>query len=53
VSHGDSGELVAEGPALDVLLEAGATLGRPATWAERLLGKADHSEGPGGSAEPP
>jgi glycosyltransferase involved in cell wall biosynthesis len=53
VSHGDSGELVAEGPALDVLLEAGATLGRSATWAERLLGKADHSEGPGGSAEPP
>jgi len=53
VSHGDSGELVAEGPALDVLLEAGATLGRPATWAERLLGKADHSKGPGGSAEPP
>jgi glycosyltransferase involved in cell wall biosynthesis len=53
VSDGDSGELVSEGPALDVLLEAGATLDRPATWAERLLGKANRSEGPGGSAEPP
>jgi glycosyltransferase involved in cell wall biosynthesis len=53
VSHGDGGQLVSEGPALDVLLEAGATLGRPATWAERLLGKVNRDEGPGGSAEPP
>jgi glycosyltransferase involved in cell wall biosynthesis len=53
VSHADSGEHVCEGPALDVLLEAGATLRRPATWAERLLGKVSRIEGPGGSAEPP
>jgi glycosyltransferase involved in cell wall biosynthesis len=53
VSHGDRGELVCEGPALDVLLESGATLSRPATWAERLLGKVIRTEGPGGSAEPP
>jgi glycosyltransferase involved in cell wall biosynthesis len=52
VSNGDGGELVSEGPALDVLLEAGATLGRSATWAERLLGEAMGTEGPGGSAEP-
>jgi glycosyltransferase involved in cell wall biosynthesis len=53
VSPGDGGELVREGPALDVLLEAGATLGRPATWAERLLGQVIRTEGPGGSAAPP
>jgi glycosyltransferase involved in cell wall biosynthesis len=53
VSPGEGGELVCEGPALDVLLAAGATLGRPATWAERLLGKVIRTEGPGGSAEPP
>jgi glycosyltransferase involved in cell wall biosynthesis len=47
------GELVREGPALDVLLEAGATAARPATWAERLLGQVIRTEGPGGSAEPP
>ncbi|HEX5289542.1 MAG TPA: glycosyltransferase family 4 protein [Streptosporangiaceae bacterium] len=53
VSRGDGAELVAEGPALDLLLADGATLGRPATWAERLLGKVNRGEGPGGSAEPP
>jgi hypothetical protein len=53
VSHRDHGELVLEGPALDVLLEAGATPVRPATWAERLLGDVIRTEGPGGSAESP
>jgi glycosyltransferase involved in cell wall biosynthesis len=63
VSDGDGAEQVSEGPALDALLAAGATLGRPATWPERLLGTVvpttvlpatgNRTEGPGGSAEPP
>jgi glycosyltransferase involved in cell wall biosynthesis len=53
VSHRDRGDLVSEGPALDVLLAAGATLSRPATRAERLLGEVVRTEGPGRGAAPP
>jgi glycosyltransferase involved in cell wall biosynthesis len=53
VSHRDRGDLVSEGPALDVLLAAGAALSRPATWAERLLGEVARTEGPGRGAAPP
>jgi glycosyltransferase involved in cell wall biosynthesis len=38
VSHDDLGEIVAEGPVLDVVLGAGGTVVRPATPTERLLG---------------
>ena len=41
VSRGDDGgEGVAEGPVLDVLVESGGVIVRPATPAERLLGEA-------------
>lgn len=46
VSHGDLGEMVAEGPVLDVLLGAGGAIVRRATPTERLLGE------PGGAAGP-
>ena len=40
------GEVVAEGPVLDVLLGAGAVLVRPATPDERLLGERSSAAGP-------
>ena len=46
VTHGDLGEVVAEGPVVDVLLAAGGTAVRRATPTERLLGE------PGRAAEP-
>jgi len=47
VSRADGGDVVAEGPVLDVLLGSGGVIARRATPAERLLGEV------GGAAEPP
>jgi glycosyltransferase involved in cell wall biosynthesis len=43
---GPGGHILAEGPVLDVLLNAGAVLIRPATPTERLLGEPGSSTGP-------
>jgi glycosyltransferase involved in cell wall biosynthesis len=40
------GEVVAEGPVLDALIDAGGTVLRPATSAERLLGEVAGTPGP-------
>ena len=54
VSRGDGdGEVVAEGPVLDVLLESGGELVRRATPGERLLGEVSHAAGPASAAGPP
>jgi glycosyltransferase involved in cell wall biosynthesis len=49
-SHG--GDVVAEGPVLDVLLGSGGVLVRPATRAERLLGEVSGLAGPAAAAGP-
>ena len=54
VSRGDgNGDVVAEGPVLDVLLESGGELVRRATQAEQMLGEVSHAAGPAGAAGPP
>jgi glycosyltransferase involved in cell wall biosynthesis len=54
VSRGDGdGDVVAEGPVLDVLLESGGELVRRATDGERLLSEVSHVAGPAGDAGPP
>jgi glycosyltransferase involved in cell wall biosynthesis len=49
---GPGGDVVAEGPVLDVLLESGGVLVRPATLAERLLGEVSGTAGPAAAAGP-
>jgi hypothetical protein len=46
------GDVVAEGPVLDVLLGSGGVLVRPATPAERLLGEVSGVAGPATAAGP-
>src|SRR5690242_13580288 len=46
VSRSDGGDVVAEGPVLDVLLGSGGVIVRRATPAERLLGEVSASEPP-------
>jgi glycosyltransferase involved in cell wall biosynthesis len=46
------GDVVAEGPVLDVLLGSGGVLVRPATPAERLLGEVSGAAGPATAAGP-
>jgi glycosyltransferase involved in cell wall biosynthesis len=46
VSPGAQGDVVAEGPVLDALIAGGATILRPATSVERLLGEVTGSPGP-------
>jgi glycosyltransferase involved in cell wall biosynthesis len=54
VSRGNGdGDVVAEGPVLDVLLESGGQLVRRATDGERLLGEVSHIAGPVGAAGQP
>lgn len=45
IAEADGATMVAEGPVLDELLAAGATLIRPATMAERLLGEPEPETG--------
>jgi glycosyltransferase involved in cell wall biosynthesis len=46
VAPSGGGEVVAEGPVLDALIDAGGTVLRPATPAERLLGEVAGTPGP-------
>ena len=46
ISSRGGGEVVAEGPVLDALIDAGGTVLRPATPAERLLGEVAGTPGP-------
>jgi len=53
VSRRDNGgEVVAEGPVLDVLLESGGVIRRQATPAERLLGEVTGTAGPAAATGP-
>jgi hypothetical protein len=47
ISRPEAADTVAEGPVLDLLLNAGGAITRPATPAERLLGSVLHETVPG------